>query len=78
MDPGSYGIRDADSAGKLASIIHQGEAKSIQIAEEIVADLLILDDSSARQIAKMKGLNVVGTLAILRQAKEELLIHTLY
>jgi uncharacterized protein len=70
-------VYDTDSADKLASIIHQGEAEAIQLAEEIGADLLILDDSSARQIAKMKGLNVVGTLAILRQAKEESLIPAL-
>ncbi len=70
-------VCNVDNVNKLTSVIHQGEAEAIQLAEEIGADLLILDDSSARHIAKVKGLNVVGTLAILRQAKEESLIPAL-
>jgi predicted nucleic acid-binding protein len=70
-------VYDVDNVDKLTSIIHQGEAEAIQLAEEMGADLLILDDSSARQIAKFKGINVVGTLAILRQSKENELIPAL-
>ena len=44
---------------------------------ELDADLIILDDDTARQTAIMKGLNVIGTLAILRQAKEKDLIPAL-
>jgi len=70
-------VYDVDNVEKLTSIIHQGEAEAIQLAREMDADLIILDDLSARRIAKSKGLNVVGTLAILRQSKEKSLIPAL-
>jgi len=70
-------VKDTDTLDELISIIHQGEAEAIELALEIGADLIILDDNSARQTAIIKGLNVVGTLAVLRRAKEKVLISAL-
>jgi len=62
---------------KLSSILHRGEAEAIILAEEINADLIILDDGRARRAAKAIGLNVAGTLAILCIARQKGLISKL-
>jgi len=69
-----FNVKDTEALDEFLSIIHRGEAEAIELALELGVDLIILDDDIARQIAIMKGLNVVGTLAVLRQAKEKNLI----
>lgn len=56
---------------KISSFLHQGESEAILLAEEIEADIIILDDNLARETAKTKGLNVIGTIAVLHHAKEK-------
>ena len=55
---------------QFLNVLHQGEAEAIALAEEINADLIILDDNRARRTASMRGLRVVGTLSLLRRAEE--------
>lgn len=43
-----------------------GEREAILLAEKLEADLVILDDKSARQIATDRGLNIIGLLGILK------------
>ena len=62
-------VRDTSFVEKLSSVLHRGEAEAIALAKEIGADLIILDDNLARSTARTGGLNVVGTLGLLRQAK---------
>lgn len=50
-----------DPALKLGA----GEREAIALAEELVADLLLVDDAKARREAKGRGLTVTGTLAVL-------------
>lgn len=45
-----------------------GERDAIALAEEIAADLLVLDDSKGRRASQDRGLTVIGTLGILRDA----------
>lgn len=45
-----------------------GEREAILLAEQLVADLVILDDKAARQIASARGLNMIGLLGILKDA----------
>jgi predicted nucleic acid-binding protein len=45
--------------------IEEGEKEAIILAEELMADLVLLDDLRARQIAQARGLKVVGTLGLL-------------
>lgn len=47
-----------------------GEQEAILLAEQLKADLVILDDKAARRIAKEPGLIVVGLLGILKDADE--------
>lgn len=52
----------------------EGEAETIILAEEINANLLIIDDYLAREIANLIGLKITGTLGILIRAKNKGLI----
>ena len=45
-----------------------GETAAIALAEEIRADLIMLDEALGRQAAIKRGLEVIGTLGILREA----------
>ncbi len=44
--------------------LHRGELEAIQLARELNADLVLLDDLLARKKAKTLNLNVMGTLGI--------------
>ncbi|MEB2837172.1 MAG: DUF3368 domain-containing protein [Desulfurococcales archaeon] len=46
-----------------------GEAEAIVLALELNADLLLVDDRDARNLAKKLGLQVMGTLGVLALAK---------
>jgi len=59
-------VRDMDPT--LSSALGLGEREAISLAAEIRADILILDDFKARIAAKDRGLQVAGTVAVLREA----------
>ena len=62
-------VRDpvASSAAGLERV-HAGEREAIRVAEEIKADLILLDDKTARRIAMERGLRVTGLLGLLAEA----------
>ncbi|NEQ27860.1 MAG: DUF3368 domain-containing protein [Microcoleus sp. SIO2G3] len=45
-----------------------GEREAILLAQQLEADLVILDDRAARQVAVNRGLKVIGLLGILKDA----------
>lgn len=45
-----------------------GEQAAILLAEQLKADLLILDDKAARQIARERRLKIIGLLGIVKDA----------
>lgn len=51
-----------------------GESEAIILAQELNADLLILDDNNARKEAKTRNVSVTGTVGILLLAKQQGLI----
>lgn len=51
--------------------LHAGEVEVMILAEEMDADLLIIDDNTAKKTAKYLGMNVTGTLGVLLRAKRE-------
>ncbi len=53
----------------LEEFVDRGEAEAIILALELNADLLIIDDREARNLAKKLGLQVMGTLGVLALAK---------
>jgi predicted nucleic acid-binding protein len=48
----------------------RGESEAIALATELQADFTILDDRAARKIAINLGLNVKGTLAIIKKLSQ--------
>ncbi len=48
----------------------RGEAEAIALAEELGANILLIDERAGRQVAQERGLTVVGTLSILLSAKQ--------
>ena len=68
----SYKVRG--SRGQLRSakqhgLRHERSQITVALAQEVDADLLILDDEEARDTALLEGLSVVGLLAFLVRAK---------
>ena len=48
--------------------LHAGERDAIVLAQDIEADLIILDEKAARKVAKERGLQVTGLIGILDEA----------
>ena len=55
-------------------ILDAGEREAILLAQELAADLLLVDDRQARQAAINLGINITGTVGILDKAAREGLI----
>ena len=55
----------------LRANLDLGEAEAITIALESDADLILLDDSDAREKARLFELTITGTIGILLRAKRE-------
>lgn len=58
----------------LLGYVHRGEAETISLAIEVKANIVILDDKKARNIARKLGLKVIGTIGILILAIKQNLI----
>jgi len=58
-------VGDDLSVEVLCRNIDRGEAEAIILAKRINADILILDEKIAREIAMAVGLKVVGSLALI-------------
>jgi len=52
------------------SVLHKGEVEVMILADELKADICIIDDKLAREYAKHLGLKLTGTLGLLVKAKE--------
>ena len=54
--------------------VDRGEAEAIELALELKADVLLVDERRARQLAIYLELNVVGLLDVLQVAKQRQLV----
>jgi predicted nucleic acid-binding protein len=52
----------------LPERLHKCEAAAISLAQELKAELLLVDDWDARQVARERNFKLAGTLAILEEA----------
>jgi predicted nucleic acid-binding protein len=48
-----------------------GEAEALALAEELHADLILVDELAGREVARQCGFPVLGTLGILVRAKQQ-------
>lgn len=61
----------------LRKDLHEGESETIALAVEEKPEIVFLDESEARRIAKVYGFNITGVIGILIRAKREGLIPSL-
>lgn len=54
--------------------IDVGETEAIILCKEMQADVLLVDDKKAREVAELLGINCTGTLAVLLRAHGKRLI----
>jgi predicted nucleic acid-binding protein len=57
--------------------LDRGEAESIALALELSADLVLMDEREGRRAAQQMGLNVIGVVGILLEAKAQQVIDNL-
>ena len=65
----SQTITDSALYKELEESLDPGEAEAIVLAKELDAELLLIDERKGRQIAKEHGLQIVGLLGVLIDAK---------
>jgi len=58
----------------LSASLDRGEAEAIALAEQLGADLVLLDEFQGRQVATQLGLKVRGTLGLLAEGFRRTLI----
>jgi len=63
-------ISDKTKADYLKNTLDSGESEVIILAEELKADLLLLDDYEARKTAKAMKLKITGIAGVLLDSKE--------
>lgn len=64
-------MKDEDAQKFPKTSLHKGGIEIMLLAEDLSADLCIIDDLSAREYAKRLGYHVTGTIGILLKAKEK-------
>jgi predicted nucleic acid-binding protein len=67
-------VRDTKKTEAFRQFLDEGESSAIALAFEIGNSLLIVDDRQARAFAKRLGLEITGTLGLLRSAHQSGLI----
>ena len=67
-------LADTAAVATLRVDIDRGESEAIVLAREASADLLLIDDRRAREVARRQGLETTGTIGILSSARNHGLI----
>ncbi|MBD2676495.1 MULTISPECIES: DUF3368 domain-containing protein [Nostoc] len=70
INSGNLQIRASNLINLVNSLnqrLGKGESEAIALAIELNTDYVLLDDSTARREAKRLGLNIKGTLAVIKK-----------
>jgi len=63
-------ITNENAKKYFKTALHKGEVEVMILADELNADICIIDDKLAREYAKHLGLTITGTLGLVVKAKE--------
>ena len=67
-------VKDTAQAERYAQIVDTGEAEAIELARELRADRLLIDERKGRKLAMAEGVPVIGLLGVVLLAKRRQLI----
>ena len=67
-------VSDKQEATRLSALVDQGEAEAIELAKELHADRLLIDERKGRKLAADEGVPVIGLLGIVLLAKRKGLV----
>ena len=70
-------VSDPTKVTGLQSQLDSGESEAIVLAEELHADLVIMDDLAGRRVLAARHIHFLGTVGVLMQAKRQGLIAAL-
>ena len=71
-------VTNPSACRDLLNMVDGGEAEAIVLARELKAEELLMDDAAGRRLATAEGLNVIGLLGVLLEAKALGLIPSLF
>jgi len=67
-------VKDHAEARRLMEFVDEGEAEAIELAKELNADHLLIDERKGRRLAIQEGVPVIGLLGAVLLAKRRNLI----
>ena len=65
-----HNIKNDNAKRYFKTALHKGEVEVMILADELKADICIIDDKLAREYTIHLGLKITGTLGVLVKAKE--------
>ena len=63
-------VSDPARVTSLPTNLDSGEREVIALAEELHADLVVMDESAGRRVLAGRGIAFIGTVGVLMQAKQ--------
>ena len=68
------GVKDTAQASRYMQLVDAGEAEAIELARELHADRLLIDERKGRKLAVEEGVAVIGLLGVVLLAKRRQVI----
>lgn len=67
-------VRHPEEALRFAQVVDRGEAEAIELAKELHADRLLIDERKGRRLAEQESVPVIGLLGVVLLAKTKGLV----
>jgi uncharacterized protein len=67
-------VKNSAEAARFAQLVDVGEAEAIELAKELGAHRLLMDERKGRRLAVQEGLAVIGLLGVVLLAKRRRLV----